>query len=48
MGKFVIKPFVIVLASLIAAVLVALNIKMVWGKASGFFASLVISPGKLS
>ncbi len=39
MGKFVIKPFVIFLASLIAAVLVYLNISMVFGQASSFFAS---------
>ena len=37
MGKFVIKPFVIFLASLIAAVLVYLNISMVVGQASSFF-----------
>ncbi|HEV7782196.1 MAG TPA: Nramp family divalent metal transporter [Chitinophagaceae bacterium] len=37
MGKFVIKPFVIFLASLIAAVLVYLNISMVFGQASSFF-----------
>lgn len=39
MGKFVIKPLVIVLASLIAAVLVYLNIRMVVGQASSFFAT---------
>lgn len=39
MGKFVIKPFVIFLASLIAAVLVYLNISMVVGQASDYFAS---------
>ena len=39
MGQFVIKPFVIFLASLIAAVLVYLNISMVIGQASSFFAS---------
>ncbi len=39
MGKYVIKPFVIVLASLITAVLVYLNIRMVVDQASGFFAS---------
>ena len=39
MGKFVIKPIVIFLASLIAAVLVYLNISMVVGQASSFFAS---------
>ncbi len=39
MGKFVIKPFVIFLASLIAAVLVYLNISMVVGEASSFFAA---------
>jgi manganese transport protein len=38
MGKFVIKPFVIFLASLITAVLVYLNIRMVVGQASDFFA----------
>jgi manganese transport protein len=37
MGKFVIKPFVIFLASLITAVLVYLNISMVIGQASGMF-----------
>jgi manganese transport protein len=37
MGKFVIKPFVIVLASLITAVLVYLNIRMVVEQASGIF-----------
>ncbi len=39
MGKFVIKPFVIFLASLIAAVLVYLNISMVVGQAASFFAT---------
>lgn len=39
MGKFVIKPFVIFLASLIAAVLIYLNISMVVGQSSAFFAS---------
>lgn len=39
MGKFVIKPFVIFLASLIAAILVYLNISMVFGEASAFFAT---------
>jgi len=39
MGKFVIKPFVIFLASLIAAVLVYLNINMVVGQSVSFFAS---------
>lgn len=39
MGKFVIKPLVIVLASLIAAVLVYLNIRMVVEQASSFFAT---------
>ena len=38
MGKFVIKPFVIFLASLIAAVLVYLNISMVVGQSASFFA----------
>jgi manganese transport protein len=39
MGKFVIKPLVIFLASLIAAILVYLNINMVVEQASSFFAS---------
>jgi manganese transport protein len=39
MGKFVIKPFVIFLASLIAAILVYLNINMVVDQASSFFDS---------
>lgn len=39
MGKFVIKPLVIILASLIAAILVYLNISMVVGQASSFFAT---------
>lgn len=39
MGKFVIKPFVIVLASLITAILVYLNIRMVIDQASNFFAT---------
>lgn len=39
MGKFVIKPFIIFLASLIAAVLVYLNISMVVGQSASFFAS---------
>jgi manganese transport protein len=39
MGKFVIKPFVIFLASLITAILVYLNIRMVFGQASEFFNS---------
>jgi manganese transport protein len=39
MGKFVIKPFVIFLASLIAAILVYLNISMVVGQSFSFFAS---------
>lgn len=39
MGTFVIKPFVIFLASLIAAILVYLNISMVFGQASSFFHS---------
>lgn len=39
MGKFVIKPFVIVLASLITLVLVYLNLRMVMDQASSFFAS---------
>jgi manganese transport protein len=39
MGKFVIKPFVIFLACLIAAVLVYLNISMVVGQAGSFFAT---------
>jgi manganese transport protein len=37
MGKFAIKPFTIVLASLITALLVYLNIRMVWEQASTFF-----------
>jgi manganese transport protein len=37
MGNFAIKPFVIVLASLITAVLVYLNIRMVYEQASIFF-----------
>ena len=37
MGKFAIKPFVIFLASLIAAVLVYLNLRMVFEQAYGFF-----------
>ena len=39
MSKFVIKPFVIFLASLIAAVLVYLNISMVVGQSASFFAT---------
>ncbi len=39
MGKFVIKPFVIFLASLIAAVLVYLNISMVVGQSASFFST---------
>jgi manganese transport protein len=39
MGKFVIKPFVIFLASLVAAVLVYLNISMVVGQSASFFAT---------
>ncbi len=39
MGKFVIKPFVIVLASLITVVLVYLNIRMVMDQASSFFSN---------
>ena len=39
MGKFVIKPFVIFLASLIAAILVYLNISMVVGQSASFFAT---------
>ena len=39
MGKFVIRPFVIFLASLIAAVLIYLNISMVVGQSTSFFAS---------
>lgn len=37
MGKFVIKPFVIILASVITAVLVYLNLRMVVEQASSFF-----------
>jgi len=39
MGKYAIKPLVIVLASLIAAVLIYLNIRMVVEQASDFFAT---------
>ena len=39
MGKFVIKPFIIFLASLIAAVLVYLNLSMVVGESASFFTS---------
>ncbi len=39
MGKFVIKPFVIFLASLVAAVLVYLNISMVVGQSASFFST---------
>jgi manganese transport protein len=39
MGKFTIKPFVQALAWLIAAILVYLNLNMVIGQASDFFAS---------
>lgn len=39
MGKFVIKPVVIAIASLIAAVLVYLNLRMVIGQASDYFKS---------
>jgi manganese transport protein len=39
MGKYAIKPFVIIIASAIAAVLVYLNIRMVVEQASGFFAT---------
>lgn len=39
MGKFVIKPFIIFLASLITVVLVYLNIRLVWEEASSFFAN---------
>lgn len=39
MGKFVIKPFVIFLASLISAVLVYLNLSMVVGESASFFNS---------
>jgi len=39
MGKYAIKPLVIILASLIAAVLVYLNIRMVVEQASDFFAT---------
>jgi manganese transport protein len=37
MGVFAIKPFIIVLASLITAVLIYLNIRMVYEQASIFF-----------
>jgi manganese transport protein len=39
MGKFAIKPFVIVIASIITVILVYLNIRMVWEQASSFFIS---------
>ena len=39
MGRFVIKPFIIILASLVTAVLVYLNIRMVTEQASQFFSS---------
>ncbi len=39
MGKYAIKPLVIILASLIAAVLVYLNIRMVVQQAASFFAT---------
>ena len=39
MGKYAIKPLVIVLASAIAAVLVYLNIRMVVEQAADFFAT---------
>src|SRR6185503_4132359 len=39
MGKYAIKPWVIVLASAIAALLVYLNIKMVVGQAADYFAT---------
>jgi manganese transport protein len=39
MGKYAIKPLVIALAALIAAVLVYLNIRMVAQQAAGFFAT---------
>ncbi len=39
MGQFAIKPFIIVLASIITAVLVYLNIKMVTSQVSEYFAS---------
>lgn len=39
MGKFAIKPLTIVVASLITAVLVYLNMWMVWNETSSFFAS---------
>lgn len=39
MGKFAIKPLTIIIASLITAVLVYLNIWMVWEEASAFFIS---------
>ena len=43
MGKFAIKPLTIALASIITGILVYLNISMVYGKASEFFAT----PGNL-
>ncbi len=39
MGKFVIKPFIIFLASIITIVLVYLNIRLVWEEISSFFAT---------
>src|SRR5678809_441819 len=39
MGKYAIKPLVIVLASLIAAILVYLNIRMVVEQAANYFAT---------
>jgi manganese transport protein len=46
MGIFAIKPFVIILASLITAVLVYLNIRMVYEQASRFFMTSTSSLAK--
>lgn len=39
MGKFAIKPFVIFLASIITAILVYLNIRLVWEEGAAYFES---------
>jgi manganese transport protein len=46
MGVFAIKPFIIILASLITAVLVYLNIRMVYEQASRFFITSTSSLAK--
>ena len=46
MGVFAIKPFIIILASLITAVLVYLNIRMVYEQASRFFMTSTSSLAK--